>query len=277
MKYIKVGICICNRIVELDYDATLCVREPVDNFCPTSYNVSKNYPYKSRNYKITLTTDQPRTFEYTLEIDKPNQESQVVNGSAIICSKTIPVTTGTVNYTVVDIGEGSCGDDDVDVTVTCSQDEQLETTCNCLCAGAVPTSFNSYYNWNGIAYRDQYLDSIPTYPAYIGTGFFKIENGRIYLNSICGNYAEKVIMQYKSTGVSESGLTEVPLLLKPTILAYIQWQIELNANSGLGLIETKKREFMRQKGLLVTSEIMKGILDMLKVQMSHTYVANLSR
>jgi len=39
--YVRVGICVCGRIIELDYDKTLCVREPVDNFCCAEEEVSK--------------------------------------------------------------------------------------------------------------------------------------------------------------------------------------------------------------------------------------------
>ncbi len=73
-------------------------------------------------------------------------------------------------------------------------------------------------------------------------------------------------------------MTEFPVILKSAIKAYILWQSELNnSKATLGQVEIKRREFFRQKNLVRDNEILKGVLDMLKVQMSHISVANLGR
>ena len=90
-------------------------------------------------------------------------------------------------------------------------------------------------------------------------------------------YAEKIILKYKSSGVSETGQTEVPIILKAAIKAYIQWQIELNNPSSLSMVQIKWQEYKRQAKLLTSQEVLKGILDMLKAEMMHIYTGNLGR
>ena len=58
-------------------------------------------------------------------------------------------------------------------------------------------------------------------PAYRSPGFFKIENGRIYLNSVCAG--SHVVLQYKSNGVSD-GQTEIPIEMEDTILSFMVWK-----------------------------------------------------
>lgn len=64
LRYVKVGICICNHIVELDYDETLCVREPKDDFC-ASCGDTEVPAIEKKEYKIRVKTEEPRDFTYT--------------------------------------------------------------------------------------------------------------------------------------------------------------------------------------------------------------------
>lgn len=278
VKYISVGICICNKIIELDYDETLCTREPVENYCTPCDKHESNYTFKA--YKLTLNQVPSIVFKYTTVLSNPNGQSVTLQGygdagnSIIIQSLTIPVAQTDGDYSIVVVSDYDADAPEID---TMCEEKTLEAHCKCLCAGAIPNSFTSYYNWNGISYRGDYLDAIPTFPAYTPTGTYKIKNGRVYLNSVCGFYADKIILKYKSSGVSETGQTEVPALLKPTIKAYIQWQLELNNSTSLGLTEAKRLEYKRQAGLLTSQEVLKGVLDMLKAEMMHVYTGNLGR
>jgi len=191
--YVRVGICVCGRIIELDYDKTLCVREPVDNFCCAEEEVSK-----------------------------------------------------------------------------------FEEDCKCLSNNCIPDGYSNYYMWNNIYYRGTMLDPIYTLPAYRSKGFFKISNGRIYFNSVCAN--GQVILQYKSTGVSDSGQTEIPYNLKDVIKYYIVWKNAFfDNNTPLAKVAMYKEEYNRKKDLITLQEVLVGITDMLKVQMEQIYQANLSR
>ena len=120
------------------------------------------------------------------------------------------------------------------------------------------------------------LDPIYTLPAYRSKGFFKISNGRIYFNSVCAN--GQVILQYKSTGVSDSGQTEIPYNLKDVIKYYIVWKNAFfDNNTPLAKVAMYKEEYNRKKDLITLQEVLVGITDMLKVQMEQIYQANLSR
>lgn len=278
VKFISLGICINGRIVELDYDETLCEREPKDKFCCDHKESSS----KKMLYNIVNKSNESATFTYTSDVNNPNGESILVyheseeNPAPNVCSYTIPVTDSDVERIISIVGDcpGEPGDDGCG---DCSTDEGLKTTLNCFSCNAIPNSFNSYYNWNGIEYRNSSLDAIPTFPAYTAIGTYKIKNGRIYLNSLCGMYAEKIILKYKRSGVSETGQTEVPIMLKATIKAYIQWQVELNNPSSLSMIQIKFQEYRRQAKLLTSQEVLRGVLDMLKVEMMHIYTGNLGR
>lgn len=279
LRYVKVGICICNHIVELDYDETLCVREPKDDFCKTC--TDDNTPaLVKQSYMIQTNAGSSRTYSYTETLSNPNGATITVSpdNPQYVCSYTLPVITTSGNHVITMVGDCDPADEDDVVVETMTDDQVFDAQCGCLNSGCIPNGFGGYYDWDYIEYKNRYLEAIPTFPAYISRGRFKIQNGRIYLDSICAKYADKVVLQYKSTGMSESGKTEVPYILKPTIKAFIQWQIELNRDKPmLGMIDTKKREFLRQKNLVKSNDILKSILEMLKIQMSHTYVANLSR
>ena len=276
MKFVALGICINGRIVELDHDDTLCIREFKDNFCcDNNANISKKILYS-----IVNKGSGDALFTYTSDINNPNGDSILVpheseeNPSPNICSYTIPVTESENERIISIIGDcqDECGCGEIK-----NADEVFKTTLNCFSCNAIPNSFNSYYNWNGIEYKNSSLDAIPTFPAYTTIGAYKIHNGRIYLSSTCGLYAEKIILKYKSSGVSETGQTEVPIILKAAIKAYIQWQIELNNPSSLSMVQIKWQEYKRQAKLLTSQEVLKGILDMLKAEMMHIYTGNLGR
>ncbi len=276
MKYIKVGICVCNHIIELDYDESLCVHEPTEKFCVPE---TKEVFTGKRNYYIIPKQFEPLTFKFTSTQSEPNGDEKVVAYPLreYICSYTVPEEQTNGVFTIEDVG--ICGGETTSETEGITTiDSKLENECNCLCNGSIPDGFSEFYNWDNIYYNGYYRDSMPTFPAYKSTGFFKIQNGRIYLNSVCSKYAGSVVMQYKSTGVSDCGMTEFPVILKSAIKAYILWQSELNnSKATLGQVEIKRREFFRQKNLVRDNEILKGVLDMLKVQMSHISVANLGR
>lgn len=281
LRYVKVGICICNHIVELDYDETLCVREPKDDFCASCGDTEVPALIK-QYYKIETKVDGTRSYYYTETLSSPNGATIAVtaNNPQYVCSYTLPViiTSGAHKITLVGDCPATDGDEEIITEEPLTSDQVFDAQCGCISAGCIPNGFGGYYDWDNIEYKNRYLEAIPTFPAYVSRGRFKIQNGRIYLDSICSRYADKVVLQYKSTGVSDSGKTEVPYILKPTIKAFIQWQIELNRDKPMpGMIDTKKREFLRQKNLVKSNDILKSILEMLKVQMSHTYVANLSR
>lgn len=193
VRYIRVGSCVNGRILELDYDKTMCVREPIDDFCNPD-DVIKKY----------------------------------------------------------------------------------EEDCKSLNSGSIPDGYSNYYMWNNIYYRGRLLEPMYTIPAYRSPGFFKISNGRMYLNSVCAN--NKIILQYKSTGVSDSGQTEIPYNLKDVIKYYIVWKNAFfDNNTPLAKVAMYKEEYNSKKDLITLQEVLVGITDMLKVQMEQIYQANLSR
>ncbi len=309
LKYTQVGVCICDRIIELDYDATLCVREPKDDFCVREQCVSLKEE-DSIEYEIDVTTEAPIWFTYTSDPKFPNAQRILVahNINGIVCSYTIPVeetpnsgkfnitelggcsTTGTnQTYYEPEGGEGSsgatesqssgCGCGGSTITSSCSNPEShLICDCETLCNGGTPDHYQYYYHWDNISYNGHYIEPLVAFPAYQSRGFFKIQNGRIYLNSVCGKYADKVILKYKSTNNKDCGVTEFPDILKHAIKAYVLWQIELNAyRPNQASVRMRWDEFKRQKDFIRDNEILQGVADMLKVQMSHTFVANLGR
>lgn len=193
VKYVKVGICIGGRILELDYDDTLCVRAPEYDFC------------------------------------KPVQDTA-----------------------------------------------ELKSDCECLRRDCIPDGYSNYYMWNNIFYNGESLPEFMSIPAYRSKGFFKIENGRIYLNSVCAG--AKVVMQYKATGVSESGKTQVPHELQDVVLYYIVWKNAFfDKNSTERYIERCEKEYLRKKDLVAISVTLNSVLDMLKEEMKSTYMANPGR
>ena len=278
LKYTKVGICVCNRIIELDYDETLCVHEPVETFCIPETTTEFT---GMRNYYIIPKQFEPLTFKYTAEMSNVNGAEKVIGypNREFICSFTPPEEQTNGVFTIEDVGVcGGTTTTTTTTTATTTDEQKIESDCNCLCNGVVPDGYTQYYNWNDISYNGIYREPLPTYPAYKSHGFFKIHNGRIYLNSVCGKYADSIVMQYKSTGVSETGRTEFPVILKSVIKAYVLWKSEMNnPRATLGQIEIKRREYFREKNLVRDNEILAGMLDMLKVQMSHISIANLGR
>lgn len=192
LKYTKVGICICGRILELDYDSTICIREKKDNFCKEDTNI-----------------------------------------------------------------------------------QSLSNDCGCLENERIPTEYGTtHYNWSNVCHNGTYLNPIYTIPAYKSTGYFKIQNGRIYLNSVCANGT--VVMQYKSTGESEVGQTEIPLELKEVVKSYITWKNAFyEKNTRIGIVQLYEMEYKRKKDLLAKESVLKSVLDMLKVEMSYRSTSNL--
>ena len=194
LKWVRVGLCVCDRIIELDYDSTICTREVTDNFCDVK------------------------------KIDAKG----------------------------------------------------LETDCNCIINGGVPQGYNSYYYWNNIRYNNNDLEPIYTMPAYTSKGFFKIEKGRIFINSVCAPY--KLVLQYKSDLDMNCGGIEIPNKLKDVVKYGIQWRVSFFDKSiPIGLINLYKSEYTRKKDLLTMQDVMTSILDMLKSEMSSINVANLGR
>jgi len=193
LKYVRVGSCVNGRILELDYDASMCVREPAVSFC-----------------------------------------------------------------------------DPAEVVV------RYEDDCDCLLNERIPTGYDNYYMWNNIYYNGRFIEPIYTIPAYRSPGFFKIENGRIFFNSVCAN--SKIALQYKSTGVSTSGQTVVPINLKEVIKYYIVWKNAFfDRNETLARVSLYEQEYNRKKDLLTLQEVLVSVVDMLKVQMENIYQANLGR
>ena len=283
-KYIRVGICINGRILELDYDSTLCIREPQDNFCYTGgYSRTASVAFKS--YKITMKRELPFTFSYTSDILYPNDETITIVFTAetqYVCSATVPLPTGTFTideYIIEEVGD-CVGNGQTQITIDntniVANATDFQDDCGCLANNTIPQGYNSYYLWDGIYHNGNALKPVYTIPAYKSRGYFKIQNGRIYLNSVCST--GQVVLQYKSTGVSDSGQTQIPFNMKDIIKHYIVWKSAFfDKNTNIGQIKMYEEEFKRKKDLLVTQEVMSSILDMLKVQMKFTYQANLGR
>jgi len=193
VKYVRVGSCFCGRILELDYDNTLCVREKDTAFC-----------------------------------------------------------------------------DPKDVI------EQIQKDCACLQRDCIPDGYTNYYMWNNIYYQGRMFGAMYTLPAYRSSGFYKIENGRIYLNSVCAG--SQVVLQYKSSGISDSGQTEIPTEMEDVILYYMVWKNAFfDRSSSMSYVRECKEEFLRQKDLLSMQTILQGVVDMLKVEMKYTFTANIGR
>lgn len=193
MQYVRVGSCFCDRILELDYDSTLCVREVDTNYC------------------------------------NPDEVAA-----------------------------------------------QVESDCACLQNDCIPDGYTNYYMWNNVFYQGRMLGAMYTLPAYRSRGFFKIENGRIYLNSVCAS--DKIVLQYKSTGVSDSGQTEIPIEMKDTILYGMVWKNAFfDRSSAISYVKMCEQEYIRQKDLLTMQTVLKSVVDMLKVEMKNTYTGNVNR
>jgi len=273
VKYVRVGSCICDRILELDYDSTLCVREPVENFCPPKQ--TEPVTVKTNYYRLTTKVDGTINFVYTTDMQFPDGETiAVTNGNPqYVCSITVPKTNSVLAHSIDNIGD--CPGDNT-TTEVLTETQRLESDCKCLCRNAIPAGYNSYYMWNNIYYYGRLLGPMYTLPAYRSPGFFKIENGRIYLNSVCAG--SHVVLQYKSNGVSDAGQTEIPIEMEDTILSFMVWKDAFyDKTNSLSYIQMCKEEYIRQKDLLTMQTVLAGVLSMLKVEMKYTFAANIGR
>lgn len=281
LQYIRVGICINGRIIELDYDSTMCVREKQDNFCYTN-GCSSTAAVAGKNYRIENTGEVSIVVTYTSDILDVNGESITISTSEpvqIICSRTVPVFQDGASYTIVEVG--ACGTDSDTVNISYpipeyTPEAQFENDCACLRGGGIPVGYNSYYYWDNIYHDGNLLRPIYTLPAYKSPGFFKIQNGRIYLKSVCSS--GQVVIQYKSTGVSDCGQTEIPYDMKDVVKHYVLWKSEFFDRNANGVkVRLYEEEYRRKKDLMTMQKVMSGVLDMLKVEMQHTFMANLGR
>jgi hypothetical protein len=122
-------------------------------------------------------------------------------------------------------------------------ENRFKRDCDCLCSGgALPYRFHYLWYYRG---RGQTLFTDYAVPVYYGTKFFRIHNGIIYLDSICPIEQSQIVLEYKTTGVSNGGETPVPDLFRAAVSAYIEWKAALTkgANNVLILHQEYKRQF----------------------------------
>lgn len=104
---------------------------------------------------------------------------------------------------------------------------RLRNDCSCLTDGVTPDYYKKYYDWD--IYSGQELHTFYTIPAYYPRKFFKISGNRIWFDSLCPTDTQ-VALEYKHTGLDDSGKTIIPELYVPCVEAYIKWQFALNRN-----------------------------------------------
>ena len=105
----------------------------------------------------------------------------------------------------------------------------------------MPYEYN--YDWSYYG-SGQQLHTNYAVPVYYGTKFFRIHNGIIYLDSICPIEDTHLVLEYKTTGLSDSGQTPIPELFRGAVSAYIEWKMALT--KGKQNVMLLEREYKRQ-------------------------------
>jgi hypothetical protein len=153
-------------------------------------------------------------------------------------------------------------------------EEVVETNCACACNGEPMPFLSATYEWDYIDKNGEWSAHYAT-PAHTRIGVFKIVGNRIYIDSICDKDTGKVVLEYKSTGVSMTDATNVSDELVPAITAYIRYHNELDKKGNM--VNVYREEYRRQYNIYRNFKIRVTLRALVQNHREKVYQARIPR
>jgi len=153
-------------------------------------------------------------------------------------------------------------------------EEMVTANCGCACNGEELPFLTSKYKWESI-YNDGEWSAYYATPAHTRAGVFKIVGNRIYIDSLCDKHTGKVVLEYKSTGVSMSDGTTVSDELVAAIIAYIRYHNELDKKGNM--VNVYREEYRRQYNIYKNFKIRVPLRDLVRNHREKVYQARIPR